>query len=132
MEIRFVSRIRDLISRLILGLDLLWSSGRLACCARYAALRNCCFALSAMKWPVSIAVIVGRFCKAAMRSPFLRPARYLLRQTIYGLKDCYWSEHTLCNKENVMIIIWSEETLKHILGGGLVGLYEISEFKSIG
>jgi len=42
--------------------------------------------------------MVGRLCKVAMRLRFLRPARWL-RQTIYGLKDCYWSKYTLSNKE---------------------------------
>jgi len=31
-----------------------------------------------------------------------------------------------------MIITWSEEMLKHILGGDSIGLHGISEFKSIG
>jgi len=67
-----------------------------------------------------------------MRSRFLRPAQCLLcHLRIKGLLLERTLSNTLSNKENIMIIIWSEETLKHILGGGLVELYGISELKSI-
>jgi len=55
----------------------------------------------------------------------------MLVTPIYGAKDCHWSKRTFSNKENVMIITWSEETLKHILRGDLIGLDGISEFKSL-
>jgi len=75
----------------------LWSLGRLACWARHAALRNCCFALSAMKWPVSIAVIISFLFQGS--DAFMQ---CFLCQIIHKI-NYHWSEQMLSNRSVITI-----------------------------
>jgi len=107
METQFVPRIRDLVSRLIFRLNLL-----LRRCDRMIGVLNSprCptqlpFVLSAMKWPVSIAVIVGLCAKQqyARVSCGLLNACYAKPSTDQRIVT-EANSNTLSNKENVIIV----------------------------